>query len=135
MRTKSFFALPLLVLLAACGRVATEAPSAATRAAIERSEPAAVQAPVTQAAAPAPAPTQMPAPEALTDAAITNRISSALRADPAMSGADVSINTDKGVVVLSGTVKSHEQTGVASAHAQRQDGVLRVDNHLRPQYS
>ena len=77
----------------------------------------------------------MPPAEALTDAAITNRISLALRADPAMSGADVSINTDKGVVVLSGTVKSHEQTGVASAHAQRQDGVLRVDNHLRPQYS
>ena len=89
------------------------------------------QAPVAQA----PAPAQMPLPEALTDAAITNRISSALRADPAMSGADVSINTDKGVVVLSGTVRSHEQTGVASAHAQSQDGVLRVDNHLRPQYS
>jgi hypothetical protein len=28
-----------------------------------------------------------------------------------------------------------EQTGLASAHAQRQDGVLRVDNHLRPEYS
>jgi len=39
------------------------------------------------------------------------------------------------VVVLSGTVKSHEQTGVASAHAQRQDGVLRVDNHLMPALS
>ena len=77
----------------------------------------------------------MPAPEALSDAAITGRIDSALRADPAMAGADVSINTDKGVVVLSGTVKSHEQTGVASAHAQRQDGVLRVDNHLMPALS
>ena len=77
----------------------------------------------------------MPAVESLTDSAITHRITTALQGDPAMQGADVSINTDKGVVVLSGTVKTHEQTGVASAHAQRQDGVMRVDNHLRPEYS
>jgi len=128
-----FALLPLLVLLAACGRV-EEAAAPPTRASVERPEPTA-QATVAQAPAPALAPAPMPPPEALTDAAITNRISLALRADPAMRGADVSINTDKGVVVLSGTVRSHEQTGVASAHAQRQDGVLRVDNHLRPQYS
>jgi osmotically-inducible protein OsmY len=77
----------------------------------------------------------MPAAEALTDSAITTRIATALESEPAMKGADVSINTDKGVVVLSGTVRSHEQTGLASAHAQRQDGVMRVDNHLRPEYS
>jgi hyperosmotically inducible protein len=77
----------------------------------------------------------IPPPQALTDAAITGRIGSEIHADPAMAGADVSVNTDKGVVVLSGTVKSHEQTGIASAHAQSQDGVLRVDNHLRPALS
>ena len=79
--------------------------------------------------------TAMPAPETLTDEAITSKIGAALQADPAMKGADVSVNTDHGVVVLSGTVKSHEQTGVASAHAQSQDGVLRVENNLRPQLS
>jgi osmotically-inducible protein OsmY len=42
------------------------------------------------------------------------------------------VNTDKGVVVLAGTVKNPEQTALASAHAQRQDGVMRVDNHLAP---
>jgi osmotically-inducible protein OsmY len=47
-----------------------------------------------------------------------------------MSGADVSVNTDHGVVTLTGNVKSQEQTAIASAHAQRQDGVMRVDNHL-----
>ena len=77
----------------------------------------------------------MPTAEALTDAAITQRITAALQSDPGMKGADDSINTDKGVVVLSGSVLSHEQTGLASAHAQRQDGVLRVDNQLRPEYS
>jgi osmotically-inducible protein OsmY len=77
----------------------------------------------------------IPPPQALTDAAITGRIRSEIRADPGMAGADVSVHTDNGVVVLSGTVKSHEQTGIASAHAQSQDGVLRVDNHLRPALS
>jgi len=50
--------------------------------------------------------------------------------DPAMGGADVSVNTDRGVVSLTGVVASQEQAAVASAHAQREDGVMRVDNHL-----
>lgn len=140
MLTKIPFALALSsCLLAACGPVGGDVP-AAPRGTLDRGEagaPArppvvAEAAPATQAEAPR---TQMPAPEAITDSAITNRITVALQNDPAMKGADVSINTDKGVVVLSGTVKSHEQTGVASAHAQRQDGVMRVDNHLRPAFS
>lgn len=132
---------PAICLLAACGRVSEEArlPPPAT---LERAQSDVAAAPPQQqqqqqqqpAAARAPS-APMPSPEALTDSAITNRILAALQGDPAMRGADVSINTDKGVVVLSGTVKSHEQTGVASAHAQSQDGVLRVDNHLRPEYS
>ena len=127
---------PAICLLAACGRVGEEArlPPPAT---LERAQSEVAAAPPQKqqpGAAPVPS-SPMPAPEALTDSAITSRILAALEGDPAMRGADVSINTDKGVVVLSGTVKSHEQTGVASAHAQSQDGVLRVDNHLRPEYS
>jgi hypothetical protein len=72
----------------------------------------------------------MPAPETLTDTVITTRIKTAILTDPGMAGADVSVNTDRGVVTLVGNVKSHEQTGIASAHAQRQDGVMRVDNQL-----
>lgn len=86
------------------------------------------------AAAPAPAAQRPVAPippaETLTDTMITGRIKTALLSDPGMKGADVSVQTNKGVVTLVGTVKSHEQTGIASAHAQRQDGVLRVDNDL-----
>jgi hyperosmotically inducible protein len=136
MNRKIPFALfPALCLLAACGRVGDDA-RLPPQAGLERgqvSAPApAAEAPPAQPAAPR---TQMPAREALTDSAITGRIGAALQADPAMQGADVSVNTDNGVVVLSGTVKSHEQTGVASAHAQRQDGVLRVENNLKPQLS
>jgi hyperosmotically inducible protein len=129
----AFPLVPALCLLAACGRVGDGArlppPAALERARTPAAEEQAV------AARPQPPRAQMPAPEALTDAAITSRIGAALQADPAMKGADVSINTDDGVVVLSGTVTSHEQTGVASAHAQRQDGVLRVENNLKPELS
>jgi hyperosmotically inducible protein len=72
----------------------------------------------------------MPPPDTLTDTMITGRIKTALLSDPGMNGADVSVQTNKGVVTLVGTVKSHEQTGIASAHAQRQDGVVRVDSDL-----
>jgi hypothetical protein len=68
--------------------------------------------------------------DALSDTAITGKIKTAILTDPGMVGADVSVNTDHGVVVLAGLVKNPEQTAIASAHAQRQDGVMRVDNHL-----
>jgi osmotically-inducible protein OsmY len=50
--------------------------------------------------------------------------------DPALSGADISVNTSQGVVSLTGVVASREQAAIASAHAQAQDGVMRVDDHL-----
>lgn len=80
----------------------------------------------------APAPPAMPPREALSDAAITERIRQSLLADPAMRGADISVSTDRGVVTLVGLVNAPEQMAVASAYAQRQDGVVRVDNHLSP---
>ena len=134
--TRNGLMLAMLCLIAACSRVGGDSRPPAASSLLQKAAQAqpASAPPVRVAEAPAPAPA-LPSPDALTDSAITDRIQSALKADPAMSGADVSINTDKGVVVLSGTVKSHEQTGIASGHAQRQDGVMRVDNHLRPLYS
>jgi osmotically-inducible protein OsmY len=68
--------------------------------------------------------------DAISDTVIGGKITAAILTDPGMTGADVSVNTDHGVVTLTGNVKSQEQTAIASAHAQRQDGVMRVDNHL-----
>ena len=82
------------------------------------------------AAAREPAVPSLPSREALSDTVITARIKAALLSDPGMTGADVSVNTEHGVVILAGNVKSYEQTGIASAHAQRQDGVMRIDNQL-----
>jgi hyperosmotically inducible periplasmic protein len=82
-------------------------------------------------AVPAPSPrAAMPSPAAISDAFIAGKVRAALVADPGMSGADVSVNVEHGVVVLAGNVKSYEQAGIASAYAQRQDGVMRVDNQL-----
>jgi hyperosmotically inducible protein len=68
--------------------------------------------------------------DAISDTMISGRIKAELLTDPGMTGSDVSVNTDHGVVTLTGSVKSQEQTAIASAHAQRQDGVMRVDSHL-----
>ena len=83
-----------------------------------------------QLAGTVPARSSLPTSETLTDAVIGAKIRAALLADPAMAGADVSVNVEHGVVVLTGNVKSYEQAGVASAYAQRQDGVMRVDSQV-----
>ena len=81
--------------------------------------------------APASQPSRLlPPPEALTDPMISGKIRAGILTDPAMTGADISVNTTHGVVELTGVVASQEQVAIASAHAQRQDGVMRVDNHL-----
>ena len=93
----------------------------------------------TEDPAPAPAPKPRPKPpavvsapptEVISDPAITARVNSALHSDPALAGADLSVNTDRGVVSLTGTVKSPEQVAEAAARAQEPDGVVRIDSHL-----
>jgi len=141
MRNYSFRILPLVVasvvastLVIACERADSPLSTRAGDGAEGARQPAVAAAPPAGAeAAPTPAQrplTPMPPPDTLTDTMITGRIKTALLSDPGMDGADVSVQTNKGVVTLVGTVKSHEQTGIASAHAQRQDGVVRVDSDL-----
>ena len=78
----------------------------------------------------ADAPTLLPRADALDDGVVTARIRAALLLDPALSGSDISVNTSQGVVSLTGVVASRELAAIASAHAQGQDGVMRVDDHL-----
>lgn len=72
----------------------------------------------------------LPTADALDDGVITTRIRAEMLLDPALSGADISVNTSRGVVSLTGVVASREQAAIASAHAQAEDGVMRVDDHL-----
>jgi osmotically-inducible protein OsmY len=80
--------------------------------------------------APPPVRPSTPSRETISDAVIAAKIGAELMADEGMRGADVSVNAEHGVVVLAGNVKSYEQAGIASAYAQREDGVMRVDNQL-----
>src|SRR4051794_6425176 len=109
--------LPFILGAAAVGAALVACDRPGSRAEIGRpqesspaaaSAPAAVQPPP-DAAAPAPAPaapaSRLPPPEALADTVITGKIKAAILTDPAMKGADVSVNTDHGVVVLAGLVK------------------------------
>lgn len=82
------------------------------------------------ARAPASAAMTLPYRDAVSDVVITGRIRAAILGDSGMAGADVSVNTDRGIVILAGSVKSYDQAGIASAYAQSQDGVMRVDNQL-----
>lgn len=140
-RKYSFRTLPLVVaslvaatLVIACERADSPLSTRGGDGVQGERQPAVAAAPTPS---PASAPTgvqqpvaPMPPPDTLTDTVITGRIKTALLSDPGMDGADVSVQTNKGVVTLVGTVESHEQTGIASAHAQRQDGVVRVDSDL-----
>jgi len=118
--------------LAACdprtdrGSASVTPPPASSAAAPAAEPPGARPAP----ASPAPAVASSVPREGFSDTVITARTKAAILSDPGMTGSDVSVNTDRGVVSLTGTIKSQEQAAIASAHAQRQDGVLRIDNHL-----
>ncbi len=123
---KTPIALAPLIMLAAvsCGRVQPESPALASSPA-----PRVAQRP------PEPAPQKpeqrtLAALDSISDALITARLRAGLLADSALAGSDISVNTDRGVVTLTGTVKDREQAAIASAHAQREDGVMRIDNHL-----
>lgn len=131
--------LPFLFALAGCDRgddtraQEEAAPSSYTRNGPQAGpRPENTRAPRADSASPPQGTlaTASPQRDTLSDTVITGKIKAAILTDPGMTGADVSVNTDKGVVALAGSVKSQEQIAIASAHAQRQDGVMRIDNHL-----
>ena len=122
---KAFLSFFPLALVSGCERAAVTPPATPAPLAFQASA-----APPDRGAPAAPIVAPLSPREPITDSAITGRIASAIHADPGMQGSDVSVNTDRGVVLLAGIVRTPEQTALASAHAQRQDGVLRVDNHL-----
>ena len=122
-------AIATAVAVVACDRPATRATAPENFSRNEApAQPAAEQP--TAGASTAGATSTLPSREALTDTVITGKIKTAILNDPGMQGSDVSVNTDRGVVMLTGIAKSQEQIAMASGHAQRQDGVMRVDTHL-----
>ena len=69
--------------------------------------------------------------ETIDDATITTRVKTALLNDPEVGGLSIDVDTFKGVVTLSGRVKSKAEEAKAIQIAQRMSGVTDVKSTLQ----
>jgi osmotically-inducible protein OsmY len=69
--------------------------------------------------------------ETIDDTTITTRVKTAMLNDPAVGGLSIDVDTYKGVVTLSGRVKSPGERDQALALARKVDGVTEVKDALQ----
>jgi osmotically-inducible protein OsmY len=69
--------------------------------------------------------------ETIDDTTITTRVKTAMLNDPNVSGGTIDVDTYKGVVTLSGRVKSQGEHDQALALARKADGVTEVKDALQ----
>ena len=72
------------------------------------------------------------AKEASSDTAITAKVKAALMRDSRVNSTDISVETNKGEVVLSGFVDSQPQIEHAMQVARNVEGVSKVTNKMKP---
>jgi osmotically-inducible protein OsmY len=65
------------------------------------------------------------------DAATTMRVKKAIFDEPSLKSMNVSVSTEKGVVDLTGSVKTKAERTKATAVASKVEGVKRVKNDLK----
>lgn len=68
--------------------------------------------------------------QAIDDASITAAVKSKYLLDDTLKGLQISVDTDQGVVSLTGTVQNDAAKELATQIAQGTEGVVRVDNQL-----
>ena len=119
-------AIALVLLAAATAAGGCDRPRSAAPAA---TAPASDAVPPSAAAIPAPA-ARDALVSAVGDTVTTAKVKAAIAGDSGMKDSDVSVSTQEGRVVLSGSVKSQEQVTIATNLAQRQEGVSRVETQL-----
>ena len=69
--------------------------------------------------------------EVLTDSAITTNLKTKYLAEPGVPGVDIHVETNNGVVTLTGNVKTKAEMTKAMSIARGTHGVKRVVNHLK----
>jgi hyperosmotically inducible protein len=69
--------------------------------------------------------------ETIDDTTITTRVKTAMLNDPGVGGLRIDVDTYKGVVTLSGRVKSQAERDQAMALARKVDGVTDVEDALQ----
>ena len=67
---------------------------------------------------------------ALGDSTITSKVKSAISSEPELSALKIDVNTENGVVTLTGTVDSQQHLDRAAQVARTVDGVKSVENQL-----
>ena len=68
---------------------------------------------------------------ALSDAAITTKVKAKFAADSTVSATKIHVDTDNGVVKLTGTAKSRDEAAKAAEIAKSTEGVASVDNAIQ----
>ncbi len=68
--------------------------------------------------------------QTVSDTAVTTQVKTRLLANSEVSGTDIEVSTDKGVVKLSGEVESSSERDLAYYIARNTRGVQRVDNDI-----
>ena len=76
-------------------------------------------------------PTQASAGEVLDDSVVTTKVKAALLKDPKVSGLAVSVETHRGMVLLSGFVKTENERQLAHKIAHDTEGVTNVINSIQ----
>ena len=69
--------------------------------------------------------------ETIDDTTTTTRVKTAMLNDPAVGGLSIDVDTFKGVVTLSGRVKTQAERDQAIAIARRTEGVVEVKDALQ----
>ena len=69
--------------------------------------------------------------ETIDDTTITTRVKTSMLNDPGVGGTNIDVDTYKGVVTLSGRVKSQAEHDQALALARKVDGVTEVKDALQ----
>jgi hyperosmotically inducible protein len=69
--------------------------------------------------------------ETIDDATITTRVKTAMLNDPAVGGLRIDVDTFRGVVTLSGRVKSDAEKQQAVSLARKIDGVVEVKDAMQ----
>jgi len=68
---------------------------------------------------------------AVSDAAITTKVKAKFAADSTVSATKIHVDTDNGVVKLTGTAKSQDEAAKAAEIAKSTEGVASVDNAIQ----
>lgn len=69
--------------------------------------------------------------EAVSDATITTKVKAELAKEKAVSATRIHVDTDNGVVKLSGTARSQQEADRAASIAKGTKGVVSVDNNIQ----